>query len=347
MTLIQPLELATPLRMLVVDDEPDMLDLLARALTSLGHYDVELAISADEALEKISGAEARFDIFLLDIQMPEMGGVELLGAIRALPDYAETPVIMLTAMGDREYVEAAFREGAHDYVTKPFDYDDLLFRIDAVCGPEASARKADGRRAGGAGRFGDIHRLIGLFEFNNYIAQLAHGRLFDARLFAVRLRRPQDVEPDSRGAPSDNPIASLAKAISLFTASDGCLFCLYGSETFLVLSFAEEGSDPLLQEHELNRIFQSALSNGALMQGYQALVGDPVSMRSLSEADIVTALEEAVCSVERRAQSAAERAPLKPADAVRPARPKRTSRAIYDHVVHELFGARGPRGGSR
>lgn len=347
MTLIQPLEVATPLRMLVVDDEPDMLDLLARALTSLGHYDVHLAVSADAAVEKISGGGTRFDIFLLDIQMPEMGGVELLGAIRAIPDYAETPVIMLTAMGDREYVEAAFREGAHDYVTKPFDFDDLLYRIGAVSGPEAAARKAKGARAGGAGRFGDIHRLIGLFEFNNYIAQLAHGRLFDARLFAVRLRRPQDAEANPRRAPGDDPVAALAKAISLSTASDGCLFCLYGGDTFLVLSFAEEGADPLLQEHELNRLFRSALSNGALMQGFQALVGDPVSMRSLSEPDIAKAVKDAVSSVERRAQSAVDLAPAKPAAATRPDRPKRTSRAIYDHVVHELFGSRSPRGGPR
>lgn len=120
------------LRVLVVDDEPDLLEILRVALTSLRPYTVSVALSAASALERIAEAPVAFDIFLLDIQMPEVGGLELLGRIRRMPLYAETPVIMLTAMSDRSYVEMAFREGASDYVTKPFDYEDLFERIDAA-----------------------------------------------------------------------------------------------------------------------------------------------------------------------------------------------------------------------
>lgn len=119
-------------RVLVVDDEPDLLEILRVALTSLRPYTVSVALSAASALERIAEASTAFDIFLLDIQMPDVGGLELLGRIRRMPLYTETPVIMLTAMSDRSYVEMAFREGANDYVTKPFDYEDLFERIDAA-----------------------------------------------------------------------------------------------------------------------------------------------------------------------------------------------------------------------
>lgn len=130
-------------RVLVVDDEPDLLEILAVAMTSLRPYVVSAAVSAAAALERIAEAPVAFDVFLLDIQMPEMGGIELLSEIRRMPLYAETPVIMLTAMSDRTYVEAAFRQGASDYVTKPFDYDDLFARIDAAHAL-ARTRLADG-----------------------------------------------------------------------------------------------------------------------------------------------------------------------------------------------------------
>lgn len=119
-------------QILVVDDEPDLLEILCVAMTSLRLYKVSAAVSAAAALERIAQASSVFDVFLLDIQMPVMGGLELLSEIRRMPLYAETPVIMLTAMSDRRYIDAALRQGANDYVTKPFDYDDLFDRIDAA-----------------------------------------------------------------------------------------------------------------------------------------------------------------------------------------------------------------------
>ncbi|MDG4650209.1 response regulator [Roseibacterium sp. SDUM158017] len=123
-----------PPRILVVDDEPDLLQLLGVAMTSLRSYEVTLASSASAALRHVSGAHRPFDVLVLDMQMPKMGGLELLDRIRRNPRHADAAVIMLTAMCDKEHVQAAWSKGIFDYVTKPFDYDDVLHRIDAACG---------------------------------------------------------------------------------------------------------------------------------------------------------------------------------------------------------------------
>jgi CheY-like chemotaxis protein len=341
MTMIQPLEPATATpRVLVVDDEPDMLELLGVALTSLREFDVVLASSADAAIAAIKSDPSGFDMFLLDIQMPQMGGVELLGEIRRMPHYADTPVIMLTAMSDREYVDAAFREGAHDYVTKPFDYDELLHRIDAASEPGARDRRDAGTLVEDLGRFGGVDRLIGPFEFNNYISQLSHGRLYDARLFAVRLRRP--TEPDARHgeARPNDLLPALANAISLLTAPKGYLFCPYGTDTFLMLAHGEDGPPHLLQEHELNRIFLAALSNADLTEGYKALVGEPVSMRSLSRNDVASAVQDAVRGVEKRQRTTAEREKLTASLRAPLPLPRHKPANLYEKVLHELFDDR-------
>jgi DNA-binding response OmpR family regulator len=135
-------------RILVVDDEPDMLDLLVMAMTSLRDCTVTAAKSAEEALAHVSAAPGAFDVALLDVQMPDVGGLELLERLRDLPGFEGTPVLMLTAVSDRVHVEEAYRQGARDYIKKPFDYDDLLARIDAVIG---DMRPPGGRAPGGDG----------------------------------------------------------------------------------------------------------------------------------------------------------------------------------------------------
>lgn len=120
------------LRILVVDDEPSILTLVKTALESRENYQISIASSARVAINTIESAEQPFDCFLFDIQMPDIDGIELLRKVRGIPEYTDTPVLVLTAMTDRKYVDDAFMDGANDYVTKPFDFLDLLRRIEVV-----------------------------------------------------------------------------------------------------------------------------------------------------------------------------------------------------------------------
>lgn len=134
------------LRILVVDDEPSILTLVKTALETREHYQISTASSALSAIDVIQSAEQPFDFFLFDIQMPSTDGIELLRKVRGIPEYTYTPVLFLTAMTDQKYVDDAFMDGANDYVTKPFDFLDLLKRINVVHSLVMSRRETENPR---------------------------------------------------------------------------------------------------------------------------------------------------------------------------------------------------------
>jgi two-component system, OmpR family, KDP operon response regulator KdpE len=110
-------------RVLVVDDEPEILRALRTNLAAHG-YDVLVATTAEEAEAAFSARQA--DLLLLDLGLPDLDGVELIERIRA---YSATPIIVLTARGAERDKVRALDLGADDYLTKPFGMDELLARV--------------------------------------------------------------------------------------------------------------------------------------------------------------------------------------------------------------------------
>ncbi len=113
-------------RVLVVDDEPQIRRVMRATLTGLGYY-VADARSGEEALEKMEAE--RFDLVLLDMNMPGIGGLEACREIRARWDVA---VIVLTVRNAEKDKVQALDAGADDYITKPFSMPELLARIRAA-----------------------------------------------------------------------------------------------------------------------------------------------------------------------------------------------------------------------
>ena len=111
---------------LIVDDEQDMLQLLKRSLEPDLHCRIETAASGEQALTML--AHDRFDLVLADIKMPDMDGLELLDGIKR--KHPELTVVMMTAYGTVDTAVQAMRNGAHDFVTKPFDHDALVVRLE-------------------------------------------------------------------------------------------------------------------------------------------------------------------------------------------------------------------------
>jgi DNA-binding NtrC family response regulator len=109
-----------PIRILIVDDEEVVRDSLASWFREEG-YEVDVAGSGKEALRMIS--EAEWDVYLLDIKMPGMDGLELQRRIREHVPGAT--IIIMTAYASVESAVEALKQGAHDYITKPFDPEDL------------------------------------------------------------------------------------------------------------------------------------------------------------------------------------------------------------------------------
>jgi two-component system, OmpR family, KDP operon response regulator KdpE len=113
-------------RILVVDDDPQMRRVMKVTLTGQG-YEVDVALTGEGALEKVR--ERRFDLVLLDMNMPGIGGLETCSRLRAHSDVA---IIVLTVRDDELDKVAALDAGADDYVTKPFKSSELAARIRAA-----------------------------------------------------------------------------------------------------------------------------------------------------------------------------------------------------------------------
>jgi CheY-like chemotaxis protein/serine/threonine protein kinase len=115
-----------PFHLLITDDNEMNRDMLSRRLERQG-YRVTTATTGAEALDFIR--KQPFDLVLLDVMMPEMNGMEVLGIIRASYSLLDLPVIMVTAKDQSEDVVAALQMGANDYVTKPLNFPVVLARI--------------------------------------------------------------------------------------------------------------------------------------------------------------------------------------------------------------------------
>lgn len=113
-------------RILIVDDEPLNLKLLDRRLAQMGYQAVS-APGGQQALELLG--RGRFDAVLLDIQMPEVDGFAVLRAIRANPAWQGMPVLMLSADDGQETIDRCYRDGADDYLVKPYHTPDLQMRL--------------------------------------------------------------------------------------------------------------------------------------------------------------------------------------------------------------------------
>jgi len=116
-------------RILIVDDEPDIVDLVTYNLKKDG-FRVTTASDGEEALNKIR--KDKFDLVVLDLMLPGIQGVELCRMIRNDPKTAGMPIIMLTAKGEEVDRVIGLESGADDYMTKPFSSRELIARIKAV-----------------------------------------------------------------------------------------------------------------------------------------------------------------------------------------------------------------------
>jgi DNA-binding response OmpR family regulator len=114
---------------LVVDDDPDIVSLVAHKLEQAG-FEVRQATNGEEALASV--ADAIPDVVLLDIMMPGISGLEALERWRAAASTARLPVLLLTAKSQEADVERGFELGADDYVIKPFSPNELVRRVNAV-----------------------------------------------------------------------------------------------------------------------------------------------------------------------------------------------------------------------
>ncbi|WP_170476375.1 response regulator [Ruegeria arenilitoris] len=305
------------LNVLAVDDEPSILELLQSALPELENCTVTVAASAAEALQKIEAAEKPFDCLLVDIQMPGTTGIELLRQIRSTPGNLETPVIMLTAMNDRAYIEEAFLEGAFDYITKPFDFFELRSRMNAahllmmerIKTQSSSASIKNLREELDFNQrfsFEDplsiegLERCLRYVEFDNYIEQLSRSSRFDSWVTAIKLRDAEyRFDLNDFGA-FRHAISDIGMCIEKTSQAAGAVYSYRGAGVFLVVTHGRKNTEMLPTEEHLNRKLRAVLSNRCASVHLKTVKSSPVAMRSFSKSGAFVALNKALENVKER-----------------------------------------------
>ena len=119
-----------PLRVLVVEDEPDVAHLIKHTLERNGELRVDIAAAGDAALHAVSGHTP--DLVILDLNLPVLSGLEVCRILRARATTARVPIIMLTARTSESDRVTRLDVGADDYITKPFSLRELAARVRAV-----------------------------------------------------------------------------------------------------------------------------------------------------------------------------------------------------------------------
>jgi DNA-binding response OmpR family regulator len=162
---------------MVVDDEPDTVTLLKRIFINNG-FNVSGASSGKEALGKL--AEVNPSIVILDLLMPEMNGMQTLAEMRKISD---VPVLVLSAVDTKEEIVKMLRAGTDDYVTKPFNNDELVARVGTVL------RRVEKQSSVNSLAFPDVNLLIDLktyeVTYHDKKIQLT-GKMFEVLAILAR-----------------------------------------------------------------------------------------------------------------------------------------------------------------
>ncbi len=240
------------MKILAVDDDEIILAILVEALKVVGFTDVQTSSGGAQAVDIISQADQPFDCFLLDIQMPGIDGIELCASIRETPGYEKTPIIMLTAMSERSYIDRAFTAGATDYITKPFDIIELGARVknaerltkeakrsqENYTSLEAITRKlAEGNKITLDARIdvNDVPQFLAYHVFENYVAMLQRGKLYSSNLFSIRILNISTILNECTSDEFEYLIGSFSDAISDSLTTTGVFFTYAGSGNYVCI----------------------------------------------------------------------------------------------------------------
>ena len=118
------------MKLLIVDDSTMLRDMLSYALNEGGYNDVTEATDGLEGLERAK--ETQFDLIITDVNMPNMDGITLVSELRKLPQYAKSPILVLTTERGDEMKAKGKASGATGWIVKPFVPDQLLKAVNIV-----------------------------------------------------------------------------------------------------------------------------------------------------------------------------------------------------------------------
>lgn len=242
------------MEVLIVDDDSILLEVARLNLQLTEKYEVSTAVSAGEALRLIAEASKIYDAILLDIMMPEMDGIEACRRMREHRSLDGTAIVMMTALSDRDHIDAAFRAGADDYVTKPVDHSDLTSRLElniARRQRENSLRPYEVRRADEKDVASlEIDALLAPETLENYILALDRARASLSIATAFVVENAQEHIPQ---------LEIIGRCLLEEVSQTSCLVSHYGRGRFVCIS---RQGDPRMSRTVLKRLAEKLQAQG-------------------------------------------------------------------------------------
>lgn len=303
------------LRVLIVDDEPDLRQILAEVLGALGGYEVFTAADAKGALLLVDQQDKPFDGVFLDIQMPGMSGTQLCAVLRQTPGYADVPILMLTAMTDREHLQKAFIAGANDLISKPFDFADLRARFAGerfnrfrrgslkenagLGGPDHDAGSREVIRSlEDAIAVTGVDRCIRKEAFAVYIRQSLERYGTPMRIRALKIGRVYDLFTRIPGREFQKVIHDVARAYSRATEDSEEIFAYAGNGVFLSSGTGESAfTIPFFVDTLRRQDSVRALEAHDLR--LTVFLGNPITVEASSAGEVMTLINRSIESAEQ------------------------------------------------
>jgi DNA-binding response OmpR family regulator len=312
-TNLQAADVGAPIKILAVDDDPLIVKIISMISAKAGFSEVTHATSGEQALRLLADTDKGFDCLLFDINMPGMGGIELCRQTRQIARYRDAPILMLTAMRDMKNMGEAFRAGASDYATKPFDIEDLGSRLRSAreeirANRQSNASGQDEMATHSVPAFGygselanelrpqRAGSLVDLSVLFNYLTQLPHKMVTDIQVFAVTIDQLETAPVPSSEQTFVTLLEDVAAAAADCFGVDRTVMAYTSDATLLIATNAADVLPALAIEKQLqNGIFERGAG-----EGIGVSVGGPVQPQSAKAQRAMRACDHATALVGNR-----------------------------------------------
>ncbi|QLL43212.1 response regulator [Sulfitobacter pontiacus] len=306
------------MKILAVDDDPFILELLPAMFEQADLNDLHTAPSGPAALDMIKAQKVPFDCMLLDVDMPEMDGIELCRRIRTVHGYEDKPILMLTAKTDSISIEKAFAAGANDYIAKPFNLKDIYNRIrvaERLLVSSKTIKRIDVSDLSKEGTqvaeditltdkvfLANVGRLILSFSLGNYITQLDRSELDNYQVFGVSIDDAERIFEQTSQQGFLHLLTSVAETLTDLITCPHLLMSYEGNGAFLCIT-----RDPNLPEWDRMEAGLQAkldalnlLSDDLKQESISLSVGTPIAPNANRTQRVKKTFERALSRAEMR-----------------------------------------------
>ncbi|WP_417587080.1 response regulator [Pararhodobacter oceanensis] len=306
------------MKILAVDDDAFILEILTMTVARFDFPEVVTAHSGERALSLLQSDDAGFDCFLLDISMPGMDGIELCSRIRQIERYSKTPIIMLTAMSEKDYIDRAFQAGATDYIGKPFDISEVGARlriakelIDARRAYDVSHRSKKVSQAESAESglvdevtIDSVENVVSQTALGNYLKQVSQSEKARTQVLAAIITGFDRLQSRATSACFLAALTAVAEAISAVFKPYGYMMAYAGAGRFLIVMHRPDLEPSIAAELEIQEYLDAkrlSFDDGGPME-LEVSLGNPIKPVPSRTQGVWKSFQRALGRAESRAE---------------------------------------------